>query len=342
MAPKDRKPTIIDVAHEAGVSVGSASNVMNNVPVVSERLREKVLAAAERLQYTANPLAQTLRGKKSGIVAFCTTTVNTIYLRSLADALDAVATANGYELVQILTQGDAQQELHRIRNQIAHQVDGLFLLPGLAPERSLGLIASTRTPAVILDRYVDDDRFSCVAFNNRAAMQGIAKEMFSNGHRQILFIAQNLSIITTRHRIEGLKLEAQKAGVAAEELSVIQMDSDPAAFTLKLARYLTGPNKVTAIITGNSKVAVATVAGLQAMNIRWPRDLSLATFDDPEWADLLPDPISSVSNDIEIMVNLAWEALANQMIKFDCPRETHWIQSNILMRNSIGPSKRVQ
>ena len=336
MRPTYRKPTIIDVAREAGVSVGSASNALNDVPVVSDQLREKVLAAAERLQYTANPLAQTLRRRKSGIIAFCTTSANTTYLRSLADALDAVTTNNGYELVQILTHGDPDQEFHRIRNQIARQVDGLFLVPGPMPDKSLNLIVSKHTPAVVLDRIVDDSRFSCVAFDNDAAMRSIASRLFSMGHREILFVAQNLSVITTRQRIEGLLIEASKAGIARDAITIVQMDQDPAVYDAKLSKLLSGSQRPTAIITGNSKVLVPTVAHLQSRGFRWPRDLSLATFDDPEWAVLLPDAVTTVSNDLDQMAETAWSVLSAQIQNITCNRECHWIKSHLVIRNSMG------
>lgn len=331
-----KKPTIVDVARAAGVSVGSASNVLNKTRFVSEEIRDKVLHAAEELQYLANPLAQTLRRQRSGVIGFCTTSVTTVYLRSLADALDAVATANGFELVQVLTHADPQRELERVRSQIGRQVDGLILLPSLNPQRSLDVIASTHTPCVVLDRYVDDERFSCVAFDNRATMREMARVILSRGHRRILFIAQNLSVITTRHRIEGLRAEVEAAGLPQADCLTIQQDDTPEAYANRLAAIFTGPAPPTAVITGNSKVAIATIRQLQAMKLRWPDDISLASFDDPEWAGLLPVPLSTVVNPIRTMADEAWTILAGQMRSTDMPRKLRWIESAFVQRGSIG------
>jgi len=331
-----KKPTIVDVARAAGVSVGSASNVLNNTRFVSEEIRDKVLRAAEELQYLANPLAQTLRRQRSGVIGFCTTSVTTVYLRSLADALDAVATANGFELVQVLTHADPERELQRVRSQIGSQVDGLLLLPSLLPQRSLDVIASTHTPCVVLDRYVDDDRFSCVAFDNRATMREMAQEILALGHRRILFIAQNLSVITTRHRIEGLRLEVEAAGLSQADCLTIQQDDSQENYAATLAEIFGGPTPPTAVITGNSKVAIATIREFQAMGLRWPDDISLASFDDPEWAALLPTPLCTVVNPIRTMAEEAWTLLAAQMRDDKTPRQTRWIESAFVLRGSIG------
>lgn len=337
---RNKKPTIVDVARAAGVSVGSASNVLNNTRFVSEEIREKVLRTAADLEYLVNPLAQTLRSKRSGVICFCTTSVTTVYLRSLADALDAIATANGFELVQVMTHADPDRELQRIRSQIGRQVDGLFLLPSLEPQRSLDVIASTRTPGVVLDRWVDDERFSCVAFDNRSTMRAMAREMISLGHRRILFIAQNLSVITTRHRIEGLRAEMDAASISNGECLIMQQNDDQDAFSHRLADIFARPSPPTAVITGNSQVAIATIRELQAMKMRWPEDVSLASFDDPEWAGLISGQLSTVVSPVRTMVKEAWELLAAQMRDPDEPRHTRWIESAFVKRSSIGAPPR--
>ena len=53
-------PTIRDVAKLTGLSVGTVSNVLNNVPTVSEKNREKVYAAIAQLGYRKNQAASQL------------------------------------------------------------------------------------------------------------------------------------------------------------------------------------------------------------------------------------------------------------------------------------------
>jgi len=332
-----KKPTIVDVARAAGVSVGSASNVLNQTRFVSDHIREKVLRTAEDLQYFANPLAQTLRSRRSGVICFCTTSVTTVYLRSLADALDAVATSHGFELVQVLTHADPEREQERVRSQIGRQVDGILLLPGLEPQQSLDMIASSETPCVVLDRYVDDSRFSCVVFDNRKTMREITRLILSAGHKRILFIAQNLSVITTRHRIEGLEQEMLSAGLSTRDCVIIQKDEAQADYAQRLEKIFSSPTRPTAVIAGNSKVAIETIRQLQLMNIHWPRDVSLASFDNPEWAEILPVQLSTVHSPIDEMAAEAWTMLTEKMRDPRAPRKVRWIDSTFMSRGSILP-----
>jgi len=332
-----KKPTIVDVARAAGVSVGSASNVLNRTRFVSDEIREKVLRTADELQYFANPLAQTLRRKRSGVICFCTTSVTTVYLRSLADALDAVATSHGFELVQVLTHADPARELARVRSQIGRQVDGLLLLPSLEPQESLDAIALSETPCVVLDRYVDDDRFSCVAFDNQKTMREITRLILASGHERILFVAQNLSVITTRHRIEGLKQEMLSAGLSLRDCLIIQKDETQYFYAKTLVKIFDSPTRPTAIIAGNSKVAIETIRQLKLMNIRWPEDVSLASFDNPEWAEILPIQLSTVDSPIDAMAQAAWAMLSEKMRVLGASRRVRWIDSTFILRDSVQP-----
>ena len=60
-----KKATIRDVAREAGVSVATASNAMNNPEIVRPRTREAILEAARRLSYVPNAAGKRLRAKQS-------------------------------------------------------------------------------------------------------------------------------------------------------------------------------------------------------------------------------------------------------------------------------------
>ncbi len=201
----NKRPTISDVARKAEVSVGTVSNVFNETRPVNERTRERVLEAARTLGFQMNFAAQTLRRRSSKTIGLCTTHLTTAYLRELAIALDATAARNGYELIQVQSHQKPETELIRVQSLLSRQVDGLILLPSLSPQASLDLIASRGTPVVVIDRQPEDGQFSSVIIDNFVAMTDVVSALAEKGHRHVLFIAQNLSVATTRHRVAGLE-----------------------------------------------------------------------------------------------------------------------------------------
>jgi LacI family transcriptional regulator len=269
------------VANAAGVSIATVSYVINGSRPVSAAVQEQVLSAAAALGYQANSLAQTLRRRSSRTIGLCTTNVSTVYLRELANALDEIAAENGYELVQVLTRQEPKRELQRVNSLMSRQVDGLILLPSLHPQAALEAMARSRTPSVIVDRLSEDNRFNYVIVDNRNAMKQLVQSLTAKGHRRLLFVAQNLDVVTTRHRLAGLEEEARASG-GTLRYEAIQRGNDEDGYAERLRRMLTQPHPPTAIITGNSSVALSTVRALQAIGVHAPEQVAMATFDDTD------------------------------------------------------------
>jgi LacI family transcriptional regulator len=303
---------------------------------VSIELRDRVLAAADTLGYQINSIAQTLRRRSSRIIGFCTTHTSTAYLRELANSLDGIATQNGYELVQVLTHEEPDREMRCIKGLIGRQADGLILLPSLAPQAALNAIAKSRTPAVVVDRLCQDSRFNYVIIDNRGAMRTVVRSLVVAGYSRILFVSQNLAVITTRHRLEGLEEEAHLEG-STIRYEVIERGDDEPLYVERLRRILSGNDAPTAIVTGNSKVAVSTAKALQTLGLRWPKDVAFVTFEDPEWASIVSPPLSTVKTPNDAIASAVWNVLKSQMMGEPSSPQTICIAPELIVRESSSP-----
>ena len=328
----NKRPTIADVARQADVSVGTVSNVINDTRPVAGPTRERVLAAAAHLGFHMNAAAQTLRRKRSKTIGLCTTHLTTTYLRELAIALDAIAARNGYELIQVQTHQDPRTEFSRVKSLLGRQVDGLILLPSLSPQPSLDLIAARGTPVVVIDRQPEDARFTSVILDNFAAMRDVVSALAARGHRHVLFIAQNLAVATTRHRLAGLRAFCE----VHEEQSFAAVErGDETGFPARLADLLQAETPPTAIVTGNSSVALSTIRALQDLGKSWPEDVALVTFDDPDWAKILAPPLSTVRAPMEEMAAAIWQSLVRQLDGMDDRPGSISLKTELIVRGSI-------
>ncbi|MBB6357873.1 LacI family transcriptional regulator [Aminobacter aganoensis] len=311
------------------MSIATVSYVLNGKRAVSSQVREQVLAASDALGYRVNSAAQTLRRQSSKTVGLCMTTVSTVYLRELANALDEIATENGYELVQVLTRQDPARELARVNSLLSRQVDGIVLLPSLHPQAALEAISRSSAPSVVVDRIGEDDRFSYVIVNNNKAMQDLVRHLMGTEHRRLLFVAQNLDVVTTRHRLAGLEEQARLAG-GALRYQAIQRGDDEVAYATRLRHLLEQPDPPTAIIAGNSSVALSTWKALLAAENQ--QAVAMATFDDPDWADLCQPAMISVRVPFRTFAEATWELLMQQMEgRFDAAR-TIQIDAGLVVR----------
>jgi LacI family transcriptional regulator len=187
----------MDVARQAGVSVGTVSHVLNRPDLVGDVRRAKVMEAVEALGYVPNRLAQGLRQGRSRLVAMCLPHMASAYFAALADAFEAIASRAGFEVMQVLSHQTPEREARRLAAVLPHRLAGLVIVPSATPEASFDLIAAAGVPAVVLDRPSPDPRFDYVTLDNQAAMQEAAEVLIKLGHRHILFLVSQTALITT-------------------------------------------------------------------------------------------------------------------------------------------------
>ncbi|MDE0202736.1 MAG: LacI family DNA-binding transcriptional regulator, partial [Rhodospirillaceae bacterium] len=94
-----RRVTLRDVAREAGVSIATASRVLNGSPSVSPSTREDVLRVFARLEFAPDPLARALNAGGTNTVGAVIPTINHAIFAAFLEALEAGLDANGYRLL---------------------------------------------------------------------------------------------------------------------------------------------------------------------------------------------------------------------------------------------------
>jgi LacI family transcriptional regulator len=340
MQQKQDRPTILDVAERAGVSVGTVSNVLNGKVRVSPELRGRVRAAVEDLSYTQNLLAQSLRRRRAAVVGLCVPHTSIAYFAKLVEVFEGVASSRGAVIMQTLSRDDPATELQRVSSLLDYHVGGIVLVPTAHPEKTLALVARSGTPMVVVDRPVARGRFDEVSFDNAKAMTEALHGMIARGHTHILFVVRRRALATTRLRVAALHRAARLAGphIRAE---VLECNSyDPDVLTARFRDALEGPSVPTAIIVSNSMLAACMLRAFRALGIACPADMSLLTFDEPEWAALVEPPLSIVRQPTTEVAHAAWEFLINRMEDETAPVRDAVFLAELVMRGSVGAPRR--
>src|SRR5207302_10724039 len=100
------KPTMNDVASEAGVSLGTVSKVLNGNSTVAAELRERVLAACERLSYQRNRIAASLRSRQTHTIGLIVPDILNTFYAALVEKLENLASSAGYTVMVVTTGED--------------------------------------------------------------------------------------------------------------------------------------------------------------------------------------------------------------------------------------------
>lgn len=276
-----------DVAAAAGVSLKTVSRVVNNEPGVTGAVRERVQAAAERLDYRHNLAASNLRrsGSRTGVIGVLVQDVANSYSAGLLRALEDAMRVHDVMLVAGSLDETTARERAMVTNLISRRVDGLVIVPAsprqdyLEPEIRAGLpiIFADRAP-----RGIDTD--SVIVDNALGAYQAV-DHLLARGHRRIAVLTDSASIATADERVRGARAAFAKHGLELPGDLLVRghADQQGAAATMHRLREL--PDPPTAIFAGRNTISKGT---LQALSERGERQsVAVVGFDDFPMADVL-------------------------------------------------------
>jgi LacI family transcriptional regulator len=336
--------TLVDVARRAGVSLATASRVMNGSDrKVSADLRERVLDAARELRYVRNANAQALAKAHSAIAGVIVHDIGDPYFSEILRGIESSANAAGQLLLVCDTHRDAQREVEYLTLLHAHRAATIVIAGSGREDRAHNAAVGARLEAfasgggrvVLIGRhhYGGD----AVLPDNAGGARGLMREVLSRGHREIAIVSGPPLLTTTRDRLEGFRLACEEVGVSFQHLKVVDgtfgRESGEAAVR---AIYAAGEDP-TAIVALNDEMAVGALAALRALGKGVPGDVSLAGFDDiPVASDITPRlttvrvPLNRIG---EIAMRLAAQPVSGEYRVEHIPTEP-------IVRASLGRPRR--
>jgi LacI family transcriptional regulator len=199
-------PTLADVAAISGVSIKTASRVMNGSEQVSKDTADKVKKAANLVGYRSNRIARELRvGSLSNLVGMVISDLANPFYAGLAAGAEERLSEEGLDLILATARDDGEREKNLIESLLERRVRGLIIVPSgedyshLHQERKRGF------SFVFVDRpapYLDADS---VTVDNRGGVTACLDYLLEQGCSSIAIIADTTSIWTASERIEAFK-----------------------------------------------------------------------------------------------------------------------------------------
>ncbi|WP_432520781.1 LacI family DNA-binding transcriptional regulator [Kineococcus sp. SYSU DK006] len=307
-APPRRRPrqraggpvTLDDVAREAGVSLATASRVLNgSTRVVGEALRERVTAAAERLDYSANAQAQAMARGRSNVVGLVVHDIADPYFSTIAAGVMARAAGSDVIVTLAVTGGDPWREVQHVAALRRQRVRAVLLAgsrwqdgastSALRAELEAFRSGGGRVAAVTQDVLGVDT----VLVDNRGAAGRLAAALVDAGYREFWLLPGPQELSTAAERTAGFRAGLQARGLVPQAVLDSSFTRDGAYAAL--ARALReGPPPRTGgrrpvVLAANDVMAVGAMAAARDAGLRVPEDLAVAGFDDiPTLRDIAP------------------------------------------------------
>lgn len=285
---------IKEVAREAGVSIGTVSNVLNHPEAVAPATRERVLAAIEKLGWVRNGPASQLRAGRSRTIALIVIDVANPFFTDVARGAELVAEGNGAMVVVCNSGEDPARERRHLDLLEENRVLGVLITPVDDAENGrLEKFAARGTPVVLVDRGSGHRNRCSVAVDDVGGGRLVGEHLRRLGHRRVAFAGGPFSIpqVADRHAgaVAGLGPDAELVVVATSGLSI-------AAGRRAACELAEQPpaGRPTAVFCANDLVALGMLQELTRRGLRVPDDVAIVGYDDIEFAAAAAVPLSSV------------------------------------------------
>ncbi|KQQ55124.1 LacI family transcriptional regulator [Rhizobium sp. Leaf311] len=307
------KPTVKDVARDAGVSIGTVSRVLSKNATVNAGIRQRVEESIARLGYSPSSLGRSLRLNKSDIIALVIPDITNPFFADLAKHLEVLASAAGYSVLLANTHDDPEAEKTQVQSLLGRVPAGIVIAPvsnSFAGER-----LSKGVACVTVDRPLAG--YSLVSVDNVEGGRLAAEHLLELGHRRIGYIAGPSTTEVSLQRLQGFRDEIVSAQTRLG--GEIQFTSVEGHFDYKSGeemgrRLLSVPEEMrpTAIATANDQQAIGLLRCSRDMGIRVPEDLSIVGFDDIPLASLVLPRLTTIRQPVQQIAEIAVRAVLEQ------------------------------
>jgi LacI family transcriptional regulator len=312
---RDSSRSIRDVAAEAGVSVGTVSNVLNRPELVAPATRVRVEEAIAALGFVRNESARQLRAGRSRTIGLVVLDVSNPFFTDVARGVEDAAAAAG--LAVILCNSDQRVERERRYLELLeeHRVQGILITPVGTANEQLRLLRRRGTPVVLLDRGAPARNQCSTSVDDVYGGELATAHLVEQGHERIAFVGGPFGIKQVQDRHDGARRVVQRAGLPESALVVVETPAlnfrSGRAAGAQIAE-MPARERPTAAFCANDVLALGLLQEMTARQLRVPGDLALVGYDDIDFAAGAAVPLSSVRQPREQLGRAAAELLIEE------------------------------
>jgi LacI family transcriptional regulator len=334
--------TIREVAAQARVSVGTVSNVLSGSVPVSKRLRDRVLAVVQELDYQPNHLAQSLKSRQTRMIGMVIRDItDPLFPQMMRGAKDA-AWAQNYLLVMLDSDEKPEREQEILVALRTRRVDGILLAATGGEDSHIRAIRDAGVPIVCLEREIAGLGLDSVVADHFTGARDCVRHLFSAGNRSIAFLHGAPDNLVGQERFAGYRQGLDdcalsfdpwmEAGNRPGPGSKPGMDEGYRAGAALLARN----PRPDAILAADAMLAAGLLRALRDQGLRCPEDVAIAAFDDPFCCDVLRPRLTAVEQPAYEMGVKAMEILLKRIQEPDRRRSKLTLDTILHIRESSG------
>ncbi len=339
--------TIKDIAKELGLSTSTVSRALRDSYEISVETKKVVLACAERLDYRPNPIALSLKEKRSRSIGVIVCEINNPFFSQAINGIESIAYSKGYNVIMSQSHESYQRELSDLNYLASRSIDGLLISVSSETDNMehLQKLHNRGLPIVFFDRITEVLATHKVIVDNFHASYKATEHLVQQGYQKIACIVNAAHLSIAQERIAGYKQALVDNGQPIEEVLIqgcsaggsVQKEVEKAVNYL-----LTLEPKVDAIVGLSDKLTIGALKVLQDKKIKIPEEIGLVGFSNSDLCEMLNPSLTTVRQPAFEMGEIA-TVLLIQLIESKRPTkdfERQMLETELIIRDSSNRLKK--
>ncbi|MCI2956106.1 substrate-binding domain-containing protein [Agromyces atrinae] len=336
MRAKERRPSLAEVAGEAGVSISTVSKVVNGAPDVADSTRVRVESVLRDKQYMS-PKQRSRSDVATVVVVVASSSLSSPLTVEMLRGTMRAAHEAGVELV-LLDLPDDVPAVGWLERTKRNGPTAVIALKSRLRTEERAMLAKGGVPLVEVDTYQlpDSDSYS-VGATNFAGGMAATQHLIGLGHRRIGFLEGVADTQASVARKHGHLAALASAGILPGDDIVHDGDFTYESGMQAAEELLGRPDRVTAIFAASDAQAAGVLEAARRAGLSVPRDLSVIGFDDQLVARMTAPQLTTIRQPSEAMGSYAVE-IAQRLLFGSAPATFHTdLATELVVRDSTAP-----
>lgn len=314
---KKGKISIKDISKELGISTTTISFIINNKAEnrISKEVIQKVEDYIQKVGYTPNSSAQTLRTGKSKTIVFMAEDISDPFFSAIAKEMEEIAFKNGYKIIYCSTENKKERALELLTLFKERQVDAFIITPPEGFKHEIEKLIQEKQVIMVFDRLYEDFNHNYVVLNNFESAKEATTYLLNKGFQNIGFVGLKSDISTTVHRLNGYLETIHKNGLKERSVLIAYDQVKTIEGHEIIKDFLIKNPEVDSLLFATNSLAISGIRVLKEMGLKIPDDISILTFDDRDLFELYSPSISVISQPVRKLANQLIEGTLNLLNK---------------------------
>ena len=327
--------SIKDVAREAGVSIATVSRVLNDIDVVNEDTKKKVVDAISKLGYRPNIVARSLKTQKTKTIGILVPDISSGFYPEIVRGAEDVANIYDYNVILCNSDFDSEKEKEYLRVLREKMVDGVIYMSSSLQEETLSIINELNLTTVLVETKDKEGSLPSVTIDNIKAAREATDYLLNKGLSKIAFAgAKKDSVNAWGDRYVGYKESLEEKGTKVDE-SLVYYGGLKVKGGYDAVEYFESNNKeYDAVVCASDEIAMGVINALREKGKKVPEDVSVIGFNDNIMSSVFYPKITTIKQPSYDMGSVAMRMLIKMLNKRELDEYEFVLNYKLVERDS--------